>query len=36
MGVSEYKLLNKLPAEYKNLLPSAEDIKSRIGLSENE
>jgi predicted nuclease of restriction endonuclease-like (RecB) superfamily len=32
IGVSEFKLLNKLPKEYENVLPSPEDIKRRIGL----
>jgi len=31
IGVSEYKLLKSLPAEYENILPSAEDIEKRIG-----
>ena len=33
IGVSEYHLFNKLPAEYENLIPTAEDIEARIGLS---
>jgi predicted nuclease of restriction endonuclease-like (RecB) superfamily len=31
IGVSEYKLLDRLPEEYESLLPTAEDIMSRIG-----
>jgi len=36
IGVSEYKLFEKLPKEYKDLLPSVEDIKKRIGLDKQE
>ena len=32
IGVSEFELLNKLPKEYENVLPSPEDIERRIGL----
>jgi predicted nuclease of restriction endonuclease-like (RecB) superfamily len=32
IGVSEYKLFEKLPKKYAKLLPSAEDIENRIGL----
>jgi predicted nuclease of restriction endonuclease-like (RecB) superfamily len=32
IGVSEYSLLNALPKEYEDVLPSAEDIERRIGL----
>jgi hypothetical protein len=32
IGVSEFKLLNKLPKKYENVLPSPEDIERRIGL----
>ena len=34
IGVSEYKLLNTLPKEYESLLPTAEDIMSRIDMDE--
>jgi predicted nuclease of restriction endonuclease-like (RecB) superfamily len=34
IGVSEYRLVRDLPSEYADLLPSAEDIASRIGLSD--
>jgi hypothetical protein len=34
VGVSEYKLFEKLPEQYAELLPSAEDIASRIGAIE--
>jgi len=30
IGVTEYKLFEKLPKEYADILPSAEDIESRI------
>ena len=30
MGVSEYKLVKQVPKELENVLPSAEDIKTRI------
>jgi len=30
IGVAEYKIINKLPKELENVLPSAEDIKTRI------
>ncbi|MDR0782528.1 MAG: PDDEXK nuclease domain-containing protein [Propionibacteriaceae bacterium] len=33
IGVSEYRLFDKLPAEYEDLIPTAEDIEARIGLS---
>jgi predicted nuclease of restriction endonuclease-like (RecB) superfamily len=33
IGVSEYSLVQKLPKFYKDILPSAEDIEKRIGLS---
>jgi len=32
MGVAEYKLINKLPKELADVLPSAEDIRKRIRL----
>ncbi|MDR1158331.1 MAG: PDDEXK nuclease domain-containing protein [Oscillospiraceae bacterium] len=31
IGVSEYKLFDKLPEKYADILPSAEDIEKRIG-----
>jgi hypothetical protein len=34
IGVSEYKLFDKLPKEYADILPSAEDIEKRIGAIE--
>ena len=33
MGVSEYQLLDTLPIEYEDLIPSAADIESRLRLS---
>jgi len=33
IGVSEYRLVRELPADLVDLLPSAEDIASRIGLT---
>ena len=30
IGVSEYKLMNILPEELKNTLPSVEDIEARV------
>jgi predicted nuclease of restriction endonuclease-like (RecB) superfamily len=33
IGVSEFKLFDKLPKEYENILPSADDIEKRLGLS---
>lgn len=36
IGVSEYKLFDKLPKEYENILPSAEDIEHRIGINIDE
>jgi hypothetical protein len=30
IGVSEYKILDKLPKKYKDALPSVDDIKTRI------
>ena len=30
IGVSEYKLMNILPEEVKNTLPSVEDIEARV------
>jgi len=36
IGVSEYKLFEKLPKEYEDVLPSAEDIEKRIGLQTDE
>ena len=36
IGVSEYSLLDTLPAKYENVLPSAEDIERRIGLSTED
>ena len=35
MGVSEYKLGNVLPEEYRTQLPSPEDIQNRIKKIEN-
>jgi predicted nuclease of restriction endonuclease-like (RecB) superfamily len=35
IGVSEYKILNKVPKQYKKALPSVEDIKKRILLDMN-
>jgi len=35
IGVSEYRLHDKLPAEYKDLLPTAEDIMSRINQKDS-
>lgn len=32
IGVSEYQLLETLPPEYEEMLPSIEDIRSRIQL----
>ena len=32
IGVAEFKLINKLPKELENILPSVDDIKSRIKL----
>jgi predicted nuclease of restriction endonuclease-like (RecB) superfamily len=32
IGVSEFKLFDRLPKEYENVLPSPEDIERRIGL----
>lgn len=32
IGVSEYKLFAELPEEYENILPSAKDIESHIGI----
>jgi hypothetical protein len=31
IGISEYKLFEKLPKKYKKLLPSAADIEKHIG-----
>jgi predicted nuclease of restriction endonuclease-like (RecB) superfamily len=33
IGVSEYKLLSEWPDQYADLLPSAEDITSRLGIA---
>ena len=33
IGVSEYTLFGALPVEYENLLPSPEDIQTRLGLA---
>jgi predicted nuclease of restriction endonuclease-like (RecB) superfamily len=33
IGVSEYSLFDTLPEAYENVLPTAEDIERRIGLS---
>jgi predicted nuclease of restriction endonuclease-like (RecB) superfamily len=33
IGVSEFKLLDKLPKQYEDVLPTAEDIELRLGLS---
>ena len=30
VGVSEYQIVTKIPKEFENILPSAEDIKTRI------
>jgi len=32
MGVSSYKLIEKLPKELQKILPSAKDIETRIKL----
>jgi len=32
IGISEYRLLEKLPKEYEKILPSIDDIRARIGL----
>jgi len=32
IGISEYRLLDTLPAEYENLIPSPADIEARLGL----
>jgi hypothetical protein len=37
IGVSEYKLFEKLPKEYEDMLPSVEDIEKHIGMDmDNE
>lgn len=36
IGVSEYQLLETLPELYENLLPSVEDIRTRMSLPEDE
>ena len=36
IGVSEYSLFDTLPTKYANMLPTAEDIERRIGLSKND
>jgi len=36
IGVSEYKLFEKLPKEYADILPSIDDIESRIDTIENK
>jgi len=36
IGVSEYKLFEKLPQEYEDVLPSVEDIEKRIGMKMYE
>jgi len=36
IGVSEYKLFEKLPKKYKTLLPSAADIEKHIGLKMDD
>jgi len=36
IGVSEYRLVKDLPADLADLLPSAEDIASRIGFDDEE
>ena len=36
IGVSEYKLFKNLPKEYEDILPSAEDIEKRIGLTDDD
>lgn len=33
IGISEYKLFEKLPKEYENILPSIEDLESRIDVN---
>ena len=33
IGVSEYKLFDELPEKYENILPSAKDIETRIGMN---
>jgi hypothetical protein len=35
IGVSEYKILDKVPKQFKKALPSVEDIKKRILLDIN-
>ena len=32
MGISEYKLIEKMPKELSDVLPSVEDIQTRIKL----
>jgi hypothetical protein len=32
ISVNEFKLLDKLPKEYEDVLPTAEDIESRLNL----
>ena len=34
ISINEFKLLDKLPKEYENILPSAKDIESRLKLSK--
>ena len=36
MGVSAYKLLDTVPKDLENILPSAEDIKTRLGGGKND
>ena len=36
IGVSEYKLFKHLPREFENILPSAEDIEKRIGMTVDD
>ncbi|MDR2896879.1 MAG: PDDEXK nuclease domain-containing protein [Propionibacteriaceae bacterium] len=33
IGVSEYRLFDALPSQYEDLLPSADDIETRLGLA---
>jgi len=36
IGISEYRLLEKLPKEYEKVLPSIDDIRSRINLATDD
>ncbi|MBF0239180.1 MAG: DUF1016 family protein [SAR324 cluster bacterium] len=35
MGVAQYQITQKLPQEFKNLLPSVKEIESRINEQED-